>query len=90
MIRCTYPIPRIDELINFLGGATVFTEFDANTEYRQVAVRAEDEDKNAFLCLLGSCRFKQLHFGLKNALTAFQAPSISSLTASSGGHASYT
>ncbi|CAN8075729.1 unnamed protein product, partial [Agarophyton chilense] len=71
-VRDTYPIPRMDECIDSLGDATVFTALDSNCGYWQVPVREEDRDKTAFLCHSGSYRFKRMPFGLTNAPATFQ------------------
>ena len=71
-IRDSYPIPRMDECIDSLGEATVFTTLDANSGYWQVEIAPEDRDKTTFTCHEGLYRVIRMPFGLKNAPATFQ------------------
>ncbi|CAN8076676.1 unnamed protein product, partial [Agarophyton chilense] len=71
-VRDTYPLPRMDECIDSLGEASVFTMLDANSGYWQVPVVEEDQDKTAFACHAGLYRFKRIPFVLTNAPATFQ------------------
>lgn len=71
-VRDTYPLPRMDECIDSLGEAKVFTTLDANWGYWQVPVAPKDRDKTAFVCHAGLYRFKRMPFGLTNAPATFQ------------------
>lgn len=62
----------MDEFIESLGEANVFTTLDANWRYWQVPVAAEDRDKTAFVCHAGLYRFKRMPFDLTNAPATFQ------------------
>ena len=51
----TYPIPRMDDCIDSLGDAKIFTTLDANCGYWQLNVDKPDQDKTTFIshsCLL--------------------------------------
>ena len=37
-IRDSYPIPRIDELIDYLGEETIFSTLDANAGYWKIGI----------------------------------------------------
>ena len=43
-----YPLPRIDDCLDSLGDAEIFTTLDCNTGYWQVPVAPEDRDKTTF------------------------------------------
>ena len=71
-VRDSYPIPRMDECIDSLGDANVFTTLDANCGYWQIEIDEDDRDKTAFTSHWGLFRFKRMPFGLKNAPGTFQ------------------
>lgn len=62
-----YPIPRIDQLIEVLQGATFFTKLDLAAAFNQIPVAEEDVEKTAFTTRYGQFEFRVLPFGLCNA-----------------------
>lgn len=71
-IRDSYPIPRMDECIDSLGDAVIFTTLDCNSGYWQIPMTEKDKDKTAFISHYGLYRFTRMPFGLKNAPGTFQ------------------
>ena len=71
-VRDTYPLPRMDECIDSLGDASVFTTLDRNSGYWQIPVAPQDRDKTTFTCHAGTYRYKRMPFGLTNAPATFQ------------------
>jgi len=67
-----YLLPRMDDCIEFLGDAKVFSTLDCNLGYWQIPVADEDRDKTTFVCHEGAYCCNRLPFGLLNAPATFQ------------------
>jgi hypothetical protein len=71
-VKKRYPMPRIDDTLDQLSGATVFTSLDLTSGYHQIRISDEDMPKTAFRTPAGLFEWKVLSFGLTNAPATFQ------------------
>ncbi len=67
-----YPLPRIDETLDALGGARWFTTLDLLSGYWQVGLTPEAKLKSAFCTRSGLYLFNVMPFGLCNAPSTFE------------------
>lgn len=71
-VKNKYPLPRIDDLLDRLQGATVFSSIDLQSGYWEIPISEEDVPKTAFVTPMGLFEFCVLSFGLTNAPSTFQ------------------
>ena len=68
-----YQMPRVDDLLDKVAGATWLSKLDLKKGFYQVTVQMESQHKTAFCTPWGKYAFTRMPFGLKNAPAPFSA-----------------
>ena len=71
-IKDAYPLPKIDETLDALSGASWFSTLDLKSGYWQVGLDPDDKPKSAFITRKGLFQFRVLPFRLCNAPATFE------------------
>ena len=68
----SYPLPRIDNVMDIMTGAKYFTTIDLTSGYWQCRMSEKDKEKTAFVTPTGLYQFRVLAFGLSNGPATYQ------------------
>ena len=72
VLREVHPIPRVDEALAQLAGATIFTELDANIGFWQIPLSPESRPLTTFIMPFGRYHFNKRTFGISSTPELFQ------------------
>nr|CAN74249.1 hypothetical protein VITISV_035574 [Vitis vinifera] len=68
----SFPLPRIDQIVDSTAGQGMFSFLDAFSGYHQIPMAPADEEKTAFITPHELYCYKVMPFGLKNAGATYQ------------------
>ena len=83
----TFPLPRIDDLLDQLGGCRYFSNLDLASGFWQIQMDPTSREKTASVIPHGLYEFLVMPFGLTNAPVVFQRlmqKALSGLNSESG------
>ena len=68
----SFPLPRINQLVDSIAGHKLLTFMDAFSGYNQIKMAKEDQEKTFFITSRGLYCYKVMPFILKNAGAIYQ------------------
>ena len=71
-LKDLFPMPKIDQLVDATVGHPRMSFLDAFQGYHQIPLATDDQEKTAFVTLVGNYHYKVMPFGLKNVGSTYQ------------------
>ena len=68
----SFPLQRIDQLVDSIAGHKLLTFMDAFSGYNQIKMAEEDQEKTTFITSQWLYCYKVMPLGLKNAGATYQ------------------
>lgn len=66
-----FPLPRIDQIVNSTAGYECLLFLDAYSDYNQIQMKVEDQEKMSFITPFGVYCYNTMPFGLKNGCAVY-------------------
>src|SRR3954465_6248043 len=67
-----FPLPRIDQIIDWTAGCDLISFLDAYSGYNQIGMKEEDEEHTSFITPYGVFCYRTMPFGIKNVGAMYQ------------------
>ncbi|WVZ76599.1 hypothetical protein U9M48_024564 [Paspalum notatum var. saurae] len=67
-----FGLPRIDQVVDSTTGCALLSFLDCYSDYHQISLATEDQEKTAFITPFGAYWYTSMPFGLKNAGATYQ------------------
>ena len=71
-LKDSYPLPRIDTLVDSTARRELISFMDAFSGYNQIKMNEDDQERTSFVTSQGLFCYKVMSFGLKNVGTTYQ------------------
>ena len=64
-VKWEYPIPRMDDILSTIAGASFYSVMDLTSAFWSIPIREQDKKYTAFTCKQGLFKWNSMPFGLK-------------------------
>ena len=72
MPKDSFPLPRIDQIVDVVVGHGILSFLDVFSRYHQIPMHPSDAEKTAFITPQGLYCYNVMPFGLKNVMATYQ------------------